>query len=432
MIYPDTGSHDGEAVDAAFEEYLRRIDAGETVDVAAFLQTHAECAEELRQAIEAEQCVRSIGVMWADEECREQVRWLDSTRIGPGPEDDDSSSLECDSIQPSWEMPQELGDYHLLQPLARGGMGLVFKARQKSLGRFVAVKVMLERWLATERAIQRFRSEAQMASRLQHPHIVSIYEIGEHEGRFYFSMEYVSGRNLLEILRENPVSPARAAEIMVCVSEAMQYAHGQRLLHRDLKPSNILIDERNRPRITDFGLACTVGDATDLTRTGEILGTASYMSPEQAMALPSKELGPTSDVYSLGAVLYALLVGHPPFQADNALDTLLQVREQNPIGPAKLNSKIPRDLDTICLKCLAKSPSQRYQSAQRSGRRPERLSGGKTDQSAAGVGRNGCLALVSSASGNRVWVGDECRPAGDPGLWSFCAWDSDRSSQQSA
>lgn len=369
MIFSDDGSQGEESVDSAFEEYLCRIDAGERVDIAAFLEEHAECAEELQQTIEAEQCARSVVRAASsrrgqpDEIGRRTDRWLDSTRLIPSLEDDDSP-FECESKLPSVTTPRELGDYRLLEPVARGGMGVVFKAWQKSLGRVVAVKVMLERWLATDSAIQRFRSEAQLAARLQHPYIVQIYEIGEQDGRFFFSMEFVAGRNLLEIIQENPLPPGRAAEIMVCVSEAMEYAHREELLHRDLKPSNILIDERNRPRITDFGLACAVGETTGLTRTGEILGTASYMSPEQAMAQPTHLLSPASDVYSLGAVLYALLVGHPPFQSESSLETLLQVREQDPIPPGKLNSKIPRDLETICLKCLAKTPSKRYPTAQ--------------------------------------------------------------------
>ena len=369
MTSSNPGSQGGAAVDAAFEEYLCRIDAGERVDIPAFLKEHPECAEELRLAIEAEQSARAIGgpVLLSDgqndKSSSQNGRLDDATRIAAAL-DDDSTSLTSVSLRPNWELPNELGDYQLLQPVAQGGMGVVFKARQKSLGRLVAVKLMLQGWIANETAVERFQSEAKLASRLQHPHIVAIYEVGEQDGRFYFSMEFVSGRNLLEILRENPLSPNRAAEIMACVSEAMEYAHLQGLLHRDLKPSNILIDEQKRPKITDFGLACAVGDVSDLTRTGEILGTASYMSPEQAMGLPSSELTPATDVYSLGAVLYALLVGHPPFQADRSLDTLLQVREQEPIPPRKLNAKIPRDLDTICLKCLAKSPHERYQSAQ--------------------------------------------------------------------
>jgi len=333
MIFSESGSDNGKDVDAAFEEYLCRIDAGERVDIEAFLDRHSNCAEELRQAINAEICARALG--GADDVAKSPA--IDSTRLVPG-FDSDHSTWEGEAVLTSVETPQELGDYQLLEPVARGGMGVVFKARQRSLGRIVAVKVMLERWLATDSAIQRFRSEAQLAARLQHPHIVQIHEIGEDGGRFFFAMEFVDGRNLLEIIQENPIPPKRAAEIMACVSEAMEYAHGQELLHRDLKPSNILIDEKNRPRITDFGLACAVGETSDLTRTGEILGTASYMSPEQAMALPSRDLSPASDVYSLGAVLYALLVGHPPFQSDSSLDTLLQVREQDPIPPRKLNA----------------------------------------------------------------------------------------------
>lgn len=337
-------------LDAAFAEYLRRRDAGEAVDLDAFLPEDTECAEALRACIEAEDCVRALA----------RIVPTGSTRI----------AAEYDESLPDPPVeglghPRVLGDYELLEPIGRGGMGIIYKARQKSLGRIVALKVIREGELATPRALKRFRSEAQLAAGLQHPQIVSIHEIGEQEGLAYFSMDWISGQSLADVLQTGPLAPRRAADILVRVSQAMQYAHQQGLLHRDLKPSNILLDEQGQPLVTDFGLARPIGAASDLTQTGEIVGTVSYMSPEQAGAARSdQDLGPASDVYSLGAVLYALLVGHPPFQAENPLETLLQVRQQEPVSPRSLNPKIPKELDTICLKCLEKSPRKRYVQAQ--------------------------------------------------------------------
>jgi eukaryotic-like serine/threonine-protein kinase len=254
------------------------------------------------------------------------------------------------------------GDYELLEEIARGGMGVVYKARQVSLNRVVALKMILAAELASEADVKRFRTEAEAAANLQHPNIVAIHEVGEHEGRHYFSMDYVAGTSLAALVRQNPLPAPRAARYVQIIADAIRHAHQQGILHRDLKPSNVLIDANDQPRVTDFGLAKRITGGSELTGTGQILGSPSYMPPEQAGARRGA-VGPASDVYSLGAVLYELLTGRPPFQAETPLDTLMQVLETEPVSPRLLNPKLPRDLETITLKCLRKEPSGRYGSA---------------------------------------------------------------------
>ncbi|MEO1972522.1 MAG: protein kinase [Pirellulaceae bacterium] len=255
------------------------------------------------------------------------------------------------------------GDYELLEEIARGGMGIVYKARQTNLNRTVALKMILAGQMAGEQDVQRFYIEAEAAARLHHPNIVAIHEVGEHNGEHYFSMDYVDGPNLSEVVLQKPLTAQKAAVYLKTIAEAIHYAHEQGTLHRDLKPSNILIDRKDQPRITDFGLAKRIEGDPQLTATGSVLGTPSYMPPEQAAAKRGL-IGPTSDVYSLGAVLYHVLTGQPPFQAETALDTLLLVIDSDPVQPQTLNPKIPVDLATICLKCLAKRPEHRYLTAQ--------------------------------------------------------------------
>jgi eukaryotic-like serine/threonine-protein kinase len=255
------------------------------------------------------------------------------------------------------------GNYELLELIGEGGMGVVYKAWQGALNRTVAVKMLRSGSLAGDSEVKRFRSEARAAAKLQHPNVVAIHEVGEHEGRLYFTMDYIQGPNLAEVVHGAPLSAERAARYVKTIAEAVHYAHQQGILHRDLKPANILLDSNDQPRITDFGLAKQVESDAALTLSGAVLGTPSYMPPEQATGR-GKEIGPACDVYSLGAIIYDLLTGRPPFRADTPLDTLLQVVEAAPAPPRLLNPKVPRDLETICLKCLAKDPGQRYQTAQ--------------------------------------------------------------------
>lgn len=254
------------------------------------------------------------------------------------------------------------GDYELLEEIARGGMGVVYKARQISLNRMVAVKMILAGQLASEADIRRFYAEAEAAANLQHPNIVVIHEVGEHEDRHYFSMDYVEGQNLATLVRERPLPPAKAAELVKTIAEAIRYAHHRGILHRDLKPQNVLIDEQGRPRVTDFGLAKRTGTDSGLTQTGAVMGSPSYMPPEQATGRQD-QVGPHSDVYSLGAILYQLLTGKAPFVAETPLATLKKVVEEDPVPPSKQNPLVPPDLETICLKCLEKKPERRYRTA---------------------------------------------------------------------
>jgi eukaryotic-like serine/threonine-protein kinase len=259
------------------------------------------------------------------------------------------------------------GDYELLEEIARGGMGVVYKARQRSLDRIVAVKLLLFGPYASPDFVQRFRSEAAAAARLQHPNIVAIHEVGQHQGQPFFSMDFVPGQSLADLVRHQPLQPRQAARYLETIARAIHYAHEQAVLHRDLKPSNVLIDQFDQPRVTDFGLAKQLQlqptDAPDhLTLTGQVLGSPNFMPPEQALGRHA-QVGPHSDVYSLGAMLYQLLTGRPPFQAGTPQEILGQVQHLEPVPPTRLNPSIPPDLSTICLKCLEKEPARRYPTA---------------------------------------------------------------------
>jgi hypothetical protein len=216
--------------------------------------------------------------------------------------------------------------------------------------------------LANDTDVKRFYTEAEAAANLDHPGIVPIFEVGQHEGQHYFSMGFVEGQSLLQRLTEGPLPPREAAEVMVKVAEAVEYAHCRGVIHRDLKPGNILLDCNCNPRVTDFGLAKKVQSDSGLTGSGQIMGTPSYMPPEQAGGKHG-DVGPAADVYALGATLYCMVAGRPPFQAATAMDTVLMVMSQEPVPPCRLNVSVPRDLETIILKCLEKEPKRRYGSA---------------------------------------------------------------------
>jgi TolB-like protein/predicted Ser/Thr protein kinase/Tfp pilus assembly protein PilF len=260
------------------------------------------------------------------------------------------------------QIPGELGDYKLLEEIGRGGQGVVFRARQKSLNRIVALKVIgLGQW-ATKAHLRRFRLEAEAAASLDHPCIVPIYEVGEREGQCYFSMKFIEGGQLDEVVSFTPISIRQAAELIAKLARTVHYAHEHGILHRDIKPGNILLDAKGEPQLTDFGLARLVESESTVTRTLELLGTPSYMAPEQA-AHKNAKLTSATDVYGLGAVLYQLLTGHPPFAGGTTYETIKLLLEAEPRPPHLWNPKIDRDLSTICLKCLEKDPQRRYSSA---------------------------------------------------------------------
>ncbi len=256
----------------------------------------------------------------------------------------------------------DFGDYELLEEIGRGGQGVVFRARQKSLNRTVAVKVIsLGQW-ASKTHLKRFRLEAEAAARLEHPGIVPIHEVGERDGSCYFSMKFVEGGQLDEVVRRAPMSIRQAVELIVKVARTVHYAHEHDILHRDIKPGNILLDAKGEPHLTDFGLARLVETESTVTRTLEVLGTPSYMAPEQAVG-NNAAISSVTDVYGLGAVLYQLLTGQPPFAGGTTYETIKLLLDTEPRQPRLLNPKIDRDLSTICLTCLEKDPKRRYSSA---------------------------------------------------------------------
>jgi tRNA A-37 threonylcarbamoyl transferase component Bud32 len=256
----------------------------------------------------------------------------------------------------------QIPGYEILGVLGRGGMGVVYKARHLKLNRLVALKMILAGGHAGAGELARFRTEAEAIARLQHPHIIQVFEVGEHEGKPYFSLEFCAGGSLAQNLDGTPWPPKGAARIVETLARAMQAAHAKGIIHRDLKPANILLLEDGTPKITDFGLAKKLDDVGQ-TQSGAIMGTPSYMAPEQAGGA-GKHLGAAADIYALGAILYQLLTGRPPFKAATPLDTILQVVNDDPAPPRQLQSKTPRDLETICLKCLHKESQKRYASAQ--------------------------------------------------------------------
>ncbi len=262
----------------------------------------------------------------------------------------------------SLKLPTTVGDYELIEELGRGGMGVVFRARQVSLGRTVAVKMILRGRLASESDLQRFFAEASATARLEHPNIVPVYEVGEIDGRPFFSMQLVEGDTLAQLVADGPLPAREAAEVVAAIARAIGVAHKHGVLHRDLKPSNILISHDGTPLVTDFGLAKQSESETDLTRSGMLLGTPAYMSPEQASGRRNL-VGPASDVYSLGCILYFALTGRSPFVAESPMELVMLVIEQDPTPPRVLRPSLDRDLEMIVIRCLQKPIDLRYDSA---------------------------------------------------------------------
>lgn len=350
-----------EKLDAVIADYLQAQAEGRAGDPEAWIARHPELADDLR-------------AFFTDQARLEQVvapmrqEGAEHTTLPPTGE---YHPEEAATLLPGQTAPVEetikvryFGDYELLAEIARGGMGVVYKARQVSLNRLVALKMILAGHLAGKEEIARFRIEAEAAANLDHPHIVPIYEIGEHQGQQYFSMKYVEGGSLAAEFSRAPQARRSVRDLVASLStitRAVHHAHQRGILHRDLKPGNVLLDQDGQPHVTDFGLAKKVEGDSGMTRTGDIVGTPSYMAPEQAAA--KKGLTTAVDVYSLGAILYEMLTGRPPFREATPLDTLLQVLDKEPDPPRKYDPKVDRDLETIALKCLEKDPAKRYDSA---------------------------------------------------------------------
>ncbi len=362
--------HSVDPLDQIIAEYLSAEEADEPLDRDALLRDHPAHAAEL-------------ALFFADHDGMRQVRvGLPRGAVAvPTPSPGAEQSLPADEarrrdtdreqmtieIRPSGrpssgEQPPLFGDFELLEEIARGGMGIVYRARQRSLNRIVALKMILAGQFASAEDVQRFRKEAEAAANLEHTNIVPIYEVGERGGHHYYAMAYVEGHSLATRLEDGPMQPREAARCVKVLAGAIAYAHRRGVIHRDLKPSNVLLDRAGEPKIMDFGLAKLIDSGDALTVTGQIVGTPSYMAPEQASG-NIREVREQADIYSLGAVLYAMLTGEPPFRGENRVETLLQVLHQDPRPSRAVNPRIPRDLDTICMKCLEKDPQQRYASA---------------------------------------------------------------------
>ena len=313
---------------------------GEIVDFAAICQEHPDLADELR---------RLWGAM------------LVTDTAGAAREE----GIAGDSSANRWQslsLPTTIGDYELIEELGRGGMGVVFRARQISLDREVAVKMILRGRLASESDLQRFLAEASATARLEHPNIVPVYEAGDIEGRPFFSMQLVEGETLADRVAAGPMPQREAAQVVAAIARAIGVAHRQGILHRDLKPSNILLSADGTPMVTDFGLAKETGSDADLTRSGMLVGTPAYMSPEQAAGRRSL-IGPASDIYSLGSILYFALTGRSPFVAESSMELVMLVIEQDPAPPRALRPSLDRDLEMIVIRCLQKPIDLRYETA---------------------------------------------------------------------
>jgi hypothetical protein len=349
-------------VDRVIAAYLEAERAGQAPDREELLRQHPDLGHELRSFFaDRDQFRRLAQPIGAAAHDGAPIPRPSPTLDAPAPAETVTVDSGATSTPALASKVRYFGDYELLEEIARGGMGVVWKARQISLNRVVALKMILAGQLAAPAEVQRFQTEAQAAANLDHPHIVPIYEVGEHEGQHYFSMKLIEGGSLDQHVARFTADPRAAARPLATVARAVHHAHQRGILHRDLKPANILLDARGEPHVTDFGLAKPVAGGGTPTLSGAVVGTPSYMAPEQALA--QKDVSTAADVYSLGAILYELLTGRPPFRAATPLETLQQVVEQEPVRPRTLAARVPHDLETICLKCLHKDPRRRYGTA---------------------------------------------------------------------
>lgn len=363
---PDLPTND-DRIDEAFAAYLRSCDAGELSSREEFLSQFPELADELKQLIEAADLIGRVTLV--PSRVRPNVG-ADTIAAEVSDVSEDSGTAATLPMahrakdDPGPTLPFDLGDYLLLEVIGRGGMGVVYRAKQHELDRDVAVKMIRSGMLADESEVRRFYTEAQAAARLHHPGIVSVHQFGRRAGHHFFSMEYIRGSDLQRRINEGELSPREAARYVRDVSRAIHHAHQKGVLHRDLKPANVLIDEHDQIHVTDFGLAKHLDSDSSVTGSGAALGTPHYMAPEQAGG-QSDRASHCSDVYSLGAILFACLTGRPPIVADTVMQTLVQV-VHHPAPPVRsLRRDVPLDLETIIAKCLEKDPHRRYESAEK-------------------------------------------------------------------
>ncbi len=352
-------------LDCIYAEFCLREERGQTPSPNSYISRFPAHADELRKLFEIHAELNRPSLLAEPFRNGSDPAGLDESEVTTPP-----TVCASQTTNPAQDVafipspPESLiGDYQVLSKIASGGMGVVYKAYHPQLDRLVAIKLIKSGGLADGDPARRFELEARAAARLDHPGIVPVYEIGRHEGRLFLVMPFVDGESLWQRVQRSPLEPQAAARLLQQVAEAVQYAHHQGIVHRDLKPHNVLLTKADQPRVADFGLAKHQGQDSSLTDTGDVLGTPSYMPPEQA-AGKIAQIGPQSDVYSLGATLYAVLTGRPPFHAASTVDTLFQVLHQEPIPLRVLNPTMPVDLETICLKALQKEPSRRYASTQ--------------------------------------------------------------------
>jgi serine/threonine-protein kinase len=352
-----------QALELIYQEVMLREELGESPGLAEYQTRFPQFAAQLQALFEVHQVIGSADLL-GDGAVNEQAP---SEMIGgPTPSaavtlTDLPDATRRSSPGTAARLPRIPG-YEILGELGSGGMGKVYQARQTQLNRVTALKVVLAGLHASPEERERFRIEAEAAARVQHPHVVQIYEVGEHDGHHYLALEFVDGGSLAQKTNGAPLPSRQAAELLAQLADGVNEAHQRGVVHRDLKPANVLLTAAGLPKITDFGLAKRLDADLAQTRTGAILGTPSYMAPEQAEGR-SKDVGPATDVYALGAMLYELLTGRPPFRAATLWETLEQVRTQEPAPPRLVQPGTPRDLETICLKCLQKEPNRRYASA---------------------------------------------------------------------
>ncbi len=374
-------------LDQLLARLMELQDEGRSFDIESLAADHPELIAELRQFLSQEQALSSAFRAASN-----------STQPHP------------DAVRMEPRPPGEsgFGDYELLEIRGRGGMGVVYRAQQKSLPRTVALKMILARHSLSDQDVQRFRAEAAAVAQLGHPNIVPLYEFGQVDGEHYFTMEYIEGRSLAELVQEHPLPPPQAAAYVADVARGIDYAHQRQIFHRDLKPSNILIDGHGKARITDFGLAKSERIDPIISQTGAIIGTPSYMPPEQASG-EGKNVTAASDVYGIGATLYHLLTGRPPFQAATALETVLQVLDRDPLPARRVNPAVPPDLDAICWKCLQKDVNKRYATAAELADDLEAFLAGRP------------VSARAPSLGEKLWKWSRRRPAWAAGLAAAAA-----------